>query len=422
MHMLLATYRVATDMFLSRDGQDAELRASSIRGALRFWYRAMMWPKVTDLSKIKALEARLFGASDQAIGQSRVLVSVISDSQPKSIPAGSEVDESVAYLGYGVMGFTKRYGRPGVKTTRASIPAGHEFSVRVLFRPLRGAAANTLKEDVEHVSGALQALGLFGGLGSRSRNGLGSVNLQRLERVGPDGERQLLWTPVRDVRDLVNRQREWVRKYLGEMPDGEPEYTAFSKGSKIVTQATEGDGMAALAHVGAKLGGYRRYRKSQDGINQPNFPDDHDNMYKFAQNGTKTPPAPRRSVFGLPHNYFLSSIKHTVTISARVNGKSIDRRAGPLFIHIHDFGGQSRGSAVTFTFLPAKFLPDGAELVLTATRPKPKNEQNARNSGQKAPKNEKEIVNAGTATPTSDWTPILTFMSDAFWPNREVVL
>lgn len=405
MHALTAKYRVATDMFLSRDRRDAELRASSIRGALRFWYRAMMWPKLQDWEKVKEHEARLFGSSHQEIGQSRMLVSVMPERRMEPTRTGTEATDSLAYLGYGVI---NRNGSR-MKLVRDAIPAGTEFTVRVQFRPVRGRAVEQVRAELEQVCGALQALGLFGGLGSRSRNGFGSLNLQSLLYTEQSGSQKSLWQPVNDVSELVDRQRAWTEKYLGELPDGEPDYTAFSKSARIITSLFPEGGMLALEHVGGALGRYRRYPIYKGGRAHANFPDDHDNMYAFAKGDKDQPQAPRRSVFGLPHNYFLRGISGSVNISARsAAGKPIDRRASPLFIHIHDFGPEKTGSAVTFTFLPAKFLPEGAKLSLTAFRGAGRN---------------KELVNRGTTSPPSDWTPIVQFIeSNDLWPDREVVL
>ncbi|HPU57120.1 MAG TPA: type III-B CRISPR module RAMP protein Cmr1, partial [Verrucomicrobiota bacterium] len=45
MKTLTATYRIVTPMFLggANPESQAELRISSIKGALRFWWRALMW-------------------------------------------------------------------------------------------------------------------------------------------------------------------------------------------------------------------------------------------------------------------------------------------------------------------------------------------------------------------------------------------
>ena len=72
--ILTATYRVVTPMFLGGADplREAELRVPSFKGALRFWWRAIMWSEVLDLVRLRQCEAALFGSSEA--GQSKVLI------------------------------------------------------------------------------------------------------------------------------------------------------------------------------------------------------------------------------------------------------------------------------------------------------------------------------------------------------------
>lgn len=54
--------KVVTPMFLAGTDKDTpELRASSIRGALRWWFRAVAGGYITALTELKRLEGCLFG-------------------------------------------------------------------------------------------------------------------------------------------------------------------------------------------------------------------------------------------------------------------------------------------------------------------------------------------------------------------------
>ena len=68
--MLTATFAVTTPLFLGgADLQNGrpELRPPSIKGVLRFWWRALAWSRHDgDLSKIHSAEAELFGAAGDA--------------------------------------------------------------------------------------------------------------------------------------------------------------------------------------------------------------------------------------------------------------------------------------------------------------------------------------------------------------------
>ena len=78
-----------TPMFLTgADGRTPELRPPSIKGAMRFWWRAMNGH--LPLDKLKEEESKIFGASNRKIGRSRVVI------KNQDIPR----DEKYEYLPY----------------------------------------------------------------------------------------------------------------------------------------------------------------------------------------------------------------------------------------------------------------------------------------------------------------------------------
>jgi len=76
---------VITPMFLGgADGQTPELRPPSIKGAMRFWWRAMNGH--LSLKALKEREAEIFGASDEKIGRSKFSIRILSDRYLYSYP------------------------------------------------------------------------------------------------------------------------------------------------------------------------------------------------------------------------------------------------------------------------------------------------------------------------------------------------
>jgi len=70
---------VITPMFLGgADGRTPELRPPSIKGAMRFWWRAMNG--YLSLKALKEREKEIFGASDEKIGRSKFSIRILSDS------------------------------------------------------------------------------------------------------------------------------------------------------------------------------------------------------------------------------------------------------------------------------------------------------------------------------------------------------
>lgn len=169
-----AVYRITTPMFCGgADQNTAELRLPSFKGALRFWWRSMMWGKVKDVEKLQAKEAALFGSSDQGVGQSKVRMQLLPEDLESvgkgGVFAGGRL-KGAQYLGYGVM------NHRGI-LSRSMIPGG-PFTVRLKLGP------KLETEQSDEVRNALILLGTVGGLGSKSRKGFGSLTLTSLKTDG----------------------------------------------------------------------------------------------------------------------------------------------------------------------------------------------------------------------------------------------
>lgn len=147
----------------------AEIRVSSIRGVLRFWYRLIVGPAVAaGLSPEHAAfaEARLFGGTGRGEGQGAVLLSVAD--APTGTMHWSNRDlrrdrPGLAYLGFSL-------DMP--PNNRKAVPPGVGFQLQLVLprgldEPQRDLLAATLWAWVT-----------LGGLGSRSRRGFGSLDFE----------------------------------------------------------------------------------------------------------------------------------------------------------------------------------------------------------------------------------------------------
>jgi len=54
------------------DRFEAELRAPSIKGVLRFWWRAMALGRLVSVDKVREDETRIFGSGGDGVGQAKV--------------------------------------------------------------------------------------------------------------------------------------------------------------------------------------------------------------------------------------------------------------------------------------------------------------------------------------------------------------
>ena len=344
-----AEFKIVTPMFIGDANQNADaVRPPSLKGALRFWWRALNWGRMLAaasgdtakaLSTLHNREAGLFGlaAGDKTGGQGIFLLTL-----KQAVNAADQGFQNMSgaqlyLLGQGLGSF-----KDGNQTTRSALTSG-TFSVSLLFRP------DTNTEDLHSVAEALFAFGLLGGLGSRARHGMGSVSL-----TGWQGGEFIVPQTAVDYGKAI-------KGLLTHLPETLPPFTAFSRQSRIDISAENHDPLKLLTTVGSELQRYRSFGKDGKVAGKPaerKFTPDHD-LVQSATNGERISRAPVRSIFGLPHNYFFSSTKGKADINYAPDGTDA-RRASPLLLHLHRF--PDGKCLAVHTLLPATFLPEGAQI------------------------------------------------------------
>ncbi|TAE75278.1 MAG: type III-B CRISPR module RAMP protein Cmr1 [Bacteroidetes bacterium] len=196
MKTITFTCETITPMFLSGADQNIpELRPPSIKGALRFWWRAMnghldLKDKKDEqgnlIKGLKTLESEIFGGTEPA-QRSKVIVRVSHSSLNKSSNklngekvhiekwvydriVGKEVKRDIPidlleYLCYGTYEYER--GKGNVFTREYFLP-NQQFEVNFIFID---------NQYVQEVVNAFCLIANFGGLGSRSRNGFGNFKV-----------------------------------------------------------------------------------------------------------------------------------------------------------------------------------------------------------------------------------------------------
>ena len=182
MHKVNCEIEILTPMFLGGvDGKTPELRTQSIKGLLRFWWRAYKYGQIEEASNtmerlkaLKELEAKVFGSSANGGNKSSFAISVFPKKLNESmspfpdspvhkvpIPGKTFSINILKYLCYGTYDnkgkFTKGYFLPNQK-----------------FNLIIRVDNNDYEEDILV---AVYLLCEFGGAGSRSRNGFGSLRI-----------------------------------------------------------------------------------------------------------------------------------------------------------------------------------------------------------------------------------------------------
>ncbi len=265
---------VITPMFLAgADGITPELRAPSIKGALRFWWRAMNGHK--DLKTLQEEETKIFGGTSGDSGQrSNVLIRVSCDDFKPSyeMPTyniktydGKYRNINVLfYLAYGHTEYKKIEGRGQTVLSHAFIPPKTKFRVTL-------KVSDELKKDMIE---AFVAVSQFSGIGSKSRNGFGCFSINQIL----DSANKKLEKPIISLKSFAEIDLA--------------SFTAFSKATELyetIEDEIDWEGYnnwhSALGAIGAS------YQGSRESLDNPHHT--YNNRLYIAQpievKGTKIP-------------------------------------------------------------------------------------------------------------------------------------
>lgn len=333
------------------------LRPSSVRGGLRYWFRAaaasMLWPaKGRDrdeqrrhdaamLDELRKLEAHVFGSTDRS---SRVLLlppegGLVEPWRPLPDPRNQP---GLRYLGYGLF---ESKGRPPDRLVTRGRPLELRLRLRDEQPELRGV-----------VAAALWLWTAFGGLGARGRRGYGSMQLVSLR----DGNGGLLAPFASLVAPLARSNQEHLdrlQRGIGLAQDaikalvaatryGDHQLTSDGERPHPNIRTIDGitdlrtmhgetdEPMEALERAGSLM---QRYRSS---LARRTPLRDYHAVKQSLEPPYRAPTAVDRAAFGLPLNFYFRSLGGAKTqfLPRRVGGgagEEPDRVASPLIIRVH---------------------------------------------------------------------------------------
>jgi CRISPR-associated protein Cmr1 len=370
MELIQADFGIVTPMFLGEaDGQCAsKIRPPAIKGALRFWWRALNWAPIRQsqsadadaLLELHKQEAALFGSSaqtgsdgkTQTGGQGMFLLRV----SEQKISKGSKSDNCLtsAPLQY-LAGMGLYHFRDGL--LRSYLKSGGSFTLQLALK------SKITENQKKQLTQAITCFGLLGCLGSRARKGFGSVSLAKLVVAGNE----------QPLPQSADDYQACLAQLLGPCLalKEEPPFTAFSALSRVQIGGQGKSAIGLLRDHGYEMGMYRGYGKNGKTFGKPakqNFKSDHDWAYAVAD-GKSQADLPKRAVFGLPHPYFLSSINKSVAVDV---DKGNGRRASPLFAHIHQL--PSGDCLLTHLVLRSRFMPSSMMINVTGPEKAKKSE------------------------------------------------
>lgn len=159
------------------------VRAASVRGQLRFWWRACNPSRCNTIEELRQREGEVWGTTSQA---SKVEIAVLSQPTPPRDIRVFEYNENgrlvscrgMKEIAYGA--FPLQPSRDAQTATRAT--AGVLFDYGSSSFSLRFMYPEELRAEVE---AALWAWETFGGLGGRTRRGFGAISRADLKEYPP---------------------------------------------------------------------------------------------------------------------------------------------------------------------------------------------------------------------------------------------
>ncbi|MFP4033672.1 MAG: RAMP superfamily CRISPR-associated protein, partial [Desulfococcaceae bacterium] len=382
---ITAKYKTVTPMITAgADPQRFELRAPTVKSGLRFWWRAFQPLEGRALFRA---EAALFGSTKGAAPfhmSLRVRPETVRLWSPGD-GVGRDWGGGLAYVFFPVFAPpSKKKGTPArIKSVEQSgrpvAKPGLEFEMRFLFRP---DAPEGLAGDLVC---ALWLLENLGGLGGRTRRGAGCFTLTHIQVDGEfadtDAEPFGLFSRqgISAPGSFLARGLKFIRERWGntEIHDSLPPHTAFREGVSgvwVLDEPAEGRGEGAMKALDAIGIGMKTFRNTN--------PHDEAREMHTALTSHGYRPGIRvlkKAEFGLPVIYnfrshfggfgapasYLKYEAKGVAFKASENqpgkNETTERRASPLLISCHEFGGIPYAVAC---HLPAPILPEGHRIWL----------------------------------------------------------
>jgi len=350
------TCKILTPLFMGGAEQQAELRTQSINGLLRWWFR-VAGGSIED-------EKRIFGWAGENSNQGLVRIHL---EEPFFKPQGF----SPGQPGYNYLGFSLKM------TNREAVPANISFTLKIYFHP------KSTEEDIKKFFCALWLAFNLGNFGSRARRGFGSIKIERIIENEKDITNDcfgLNFVPSENLKNWVKTNLDRIKNILNPSPRSYIPYvfdnfeiyhlqkSAFNNWKDWkdkVQQGRQGRFLKSswggsninncnnlLDFMGFLLMAYRSYRNP-----------DYDNAKNILQRKNVNDPIFERAIFGLPLNFYFSSLKKGDSVHLKQGNETL-RRASPLIIKIIRTQNDYEG---LFIVMKSTFMPPNSKLTFSNT-------------------------------------------------------
>ncbi len=316
--------------------QRAEIRAASIKGVMRWWWRAVK--AYDDMERLFKEESEIFGFADSGASKVRLEVRPSYGVNNEPLEVRRQYDRHLRQHQY-----TTRIGDASLNwTSRRKVLDGRHYGIAYLLYPqlmlLKGSIPyvppNTefslvlrsrYKDKLDKALASLWCAVWFGGFGRRSRRGGGNLTFlpveEKEENYRPDGlDFVFNGSGVQGFRDWLERNFRVCRNLLSGS-EGTDKYSNISTLRVVISQRGFREWYEALNDIGKIFYNFRRRT-------------DHR----------------ANCIFGLPHPH-----SRTCTgSSSRNQGDPVSRRASPVIIKVVKVGDRFHWMVLR---LNGKFLP-----------------------------------------------------------------
>ena len=182
-------YRLVTPLFgggeqANRADSVTVLRSSSIKGQLRFWWRAVRgWRSEGNLQRLLALEEQIWGGVTVKKQSSRVGIRLdLLEPADATKLQHLNAQRAPRYVAFPLLQGSEEDKKKG-------LAINIRFRLTLTLRPESGGTSNGdalgLKELKDEVQAALWAWETFGGIGARTRRGFGAVEVKGFTKNPP---------------------------------------------------------------------------------------------------------------------------------------------------------------------------------------------------------------------------------------------
>ncbi|MCF2136433.1 MAG: type III-B CRISPR module RAMP protein Cmr1 [Candidatus Thorarchaeota archaeon] len=334
--------------------EDNPLRPTSLKGLMRWWFRAIKGGAIyssssQEFENVTKEENRIWGSTR---AKSKIIIRVKSPKikKKRNIKEKTRRNKGIKYLTYGI-------------ENRPYIDIDSNFELELLYPHSLSA------EEKNKIESTIWLLFNLGNVGAKSRKGFGSFMVSETENLNSELEFEnpndceslveYLETNIRECFKIFEINEQTTHQTLPAFPIISPNYWKL----KIIDQVFE-SAFDAIDFIGSRIRSFRedpktlhtrRTRKGKEYSYRTTK--DYTAVRAVFQTSGKsashTHKTPKGSIFGLPHQFQFQSIGK----KAIVQGKNTQRRASPLLVKIWKL--EQKKYVVGVQLFKSEFISEG---------------------------------------------------------------